>query len=574
MNVQEPSIDCGDGVRLIRGRTMRTRDGISLVSDHYLPPGDKPAPTLLMRQPYGRDIASTVVYAHPIWFARHGYHVIIQDVRGTGDSEGDFYPFRSEALDGYDTVQWAADLAESNGRVAMYGFSYQALTQLLAAVEQPPALVAIAPGMAAGDLFHGWFYTGGMFKLASGVGWGTQMLRYDALRLGLPEASDRLNAAWRNMAAHTSFTPYASVAHLTAAGLPSYYSDWVTHDEPGPYWEKLDISSHYDRIIIPALHIAGWYDTYGEGSIDTFDQLSRHAGSDKARKNQYLVAGPWQHIPWSNLVGETDFGPDAVLETDQLLLRWFNHWMKDDGSFEKEPKARLFVLGENRWHALETWLPSERSEEREFYLGSLGRANSRHGDGTLSSEPSTGMGPRDILVSDPDVPVPAPGPGAAPGAYCQDRLEAGNNVLVYTSPLLEEKMHVCGRPRVSLQLSSSREECDLVAKLVRVDRNGRAWNISLGAARAKRLFVSGQLRADEICLWEFSLDTTSCVFQTGERIRLEVAGTAFPLLDRSSNRVDVPAALAGPGRWSRVTHQVLHDKDHPSKLILPLLADS
>lgn len=574
MTVPETNIDCGSGVRLIRGRTMRTRDGTVLVSDHYLPPEPGPAPVLLMRQPYGRDIASTVVYAHPVWFARQGYHVIIQDVRGRGDSEGEFYPFRFEGFDGYDTVQWAASLPESNGRVGMYGFSYQGLTQLLAAVEQPPALVAIAPGMTAADLFHGWFYSRGMFKLASGIGWGTQMLRSDALRLGLKEASDRLEAAWRNLGAHTSAAPYGSIAHLTSPGLPSYYTDWVTNDEPGPYWEKLDISSRYGRVTVPGLHFAGWYDTYGEGSLDTFDHLSREAGSDQARRNQYLVAGPWQHIPWSNLIGETDFGPEAVLETDQILLRWFNHWLKDDGSFNAEPKAKLFVVGENRWLSLNEWLPSQPAADREFHLGSLGRANSRHGDGTLSSTAPIVEEPRDILVSDPEVPVLAPGPGAAPGPFCQDRIEAGNNVLVYTSPVLEEKLLVCGRPRVSLHLSSSSSECDLVVKLVRVDKNGRSWNISLGSARAKSLFWPGATKADEIRLWEFSFDTISCAFQPGERIRLEIAGTAFPLLDRSSNRTEVPASKAGPGQWSRVTHQVLHEPNHPSKLILPLLFPS
>jgi putative CocE/NonD family hydrolase len=115
-------VDCGEGVRLERGVRARMRDGVGLVSDHYYPPEPGPQPTLLMRQPYGRDIASTVVYAHPVWFARHGYNVVIQDVRGRGDSEGDFYPFRQEGADGADTIAWLRKRPESNGRVGMYGF--------------------------------------------------------------------------------------------------------------------------------------------------------------------------------------------------------------------------------------------------------------------------------------------------------------------------------------------------------------------------------------------------------------------------------------------------------------------
>ncbi len=151
-------IDCGNGVRQERGLKCPLSDGTVLVSDHYYPAGSGPWPTLLMRQPYGRDIASTVVYAHPIWFARHGFHVAIQDVRGRGGSTGDFYPFRHEARDGAESICWLQSHGACNGRIGMYGFSYQGATQLLAAAEQPEGLECIAPHMTAADLYHGWFY--------------------------------------------------------------------------------------------------------------------------------------------------------------------------------------------------------------------------------------------------------------------------------------------------------------------------------------------------------------------------------------------------------------------------------
>jgi putative CocE/NonD family hydrolase len=142
-----------------------------------------------MRQPYGRDIASTVVYAHPAWFASHGYNVVIQDVRGRGDSGGHFYPFLHEKQDGAETIAWLRTLPESNGKIGMYGFSYQGMTQLLAAAAQPEGLLCISPAMAATDLFHGWFFTNGALRLASTLGWGLQMLKEDARRLNLREAS-------------------------------------------------------------------------------------------------------------------------------------------------------------------------------------------------------------------------------------------------------------------------------------------------------------------------------------------------------------------------------------------------
>jgi putative CocE/NonD family hydrolase len=133
-----------------------------------------------------------VVYAHPIWFAAHGYNVVIQDVRGLGDSEGDFYPFRSEGRDGAETIRWLRTRSESNGNVGMYGFSYQGLTQLLAAAEQPEGLICIAPAQTACDLYHGWFYRQGALRLASSLGWGLQMLKADARRRKLRTASDGL----------------------------------------------------------------------------------------------------------------------------------------------------------------------------------------------------------------------------------------------------------------------------------------------------------------------------------------------------------------------------------------------
>jgi putative CocE/NonD family hydrolase len=335
-------VDCGDGVRLERGVRARMRDGVELVSDHYYPRGSGPQPTLLMRQPYGREIASTVVYAHPVWFARHGYNVVIQDVRGRGDSQGDFYPFRHEGADGADTIAWLRTRPESNGRVGMYGFSYQGMTQLLAAAEQPEGLLCISPGMTAGDLYYGWFYHGGALRLASTLGWGLQLLKVDARRKQLREASDRLEQAWAQLGSQTSALPLCAHPALRGEGLPSYVLDWLDHDAPGEYWSSLDVSRRLEKICVPALHISGWYDMFLRGSLDGFIALCKSAGSELAREHQYLLAGPWVHIPWGDRIGAADFGPEALIDIDTILLRWFDHWLKDCGTFEGEPRVRHF----------------------------------------------------------------------------------------------------------------------------------------------------------------------------------------------------------------------------------------
>lgn len=566
-------VDCGSGVTLERGVRLRLPDGTELVSDHYYPPGaDTTAPTLLVRQPYGRAIATTVSLAQPEWFARHGYNVVIQDVRGRGDSTGKFYPFRDEGSDGALTVEWLAKRPECNGRLGMYGFSYQGLTQLLAAAEQPTGLSCIAPAQTAGDLFHGWFYHHGALRLAGTVGWATQMLKTDARRLKLRNASDALEAAWLKLPALFAQTPYAGIPELNTSGLPSYFRDWVSHREPGDYWAAHDISRRYGRIIIPGLHIAGWFDPYLLGSIALYENLAAHAGTQHARANQFLVAGPWVHIPWGQFAGETDFGSAANLDTDALLLRWFNHWLKDSGEFASEPKVKLFAQSENRWHSLNEW-PSQGasnpSSTTSWFLRSDGFANSSKGDGTLAATAPATEEPRDSFCYEPEVPVLSPGMGA-PGQFNQARAELLNNVLIYTSAELTERLHVCGSPRVSLFAQTSAEQTDLVAKLVRVTCDGRALNVCLGIARSDFLFRDPAHKPNTPQRWEFALEPTSCVFAPGERVRLEISSSAFPLYDRHPN-CNVPPQLATSWDWQQARTQILHDAAHPSSLNLPVL---
>jgi putative CocE/NonD family hydrolase len=560
-------VDCGQSVRLQRGVRCRMSDGVHLVSDHYYPPEAGARPTLLMRQPYGRDIASTVVYAHPAWFARHGYNVVIQDVRGRGDSEGEFYPFRHEARDGAETIAWLRARDESNGRIGMYGFSYQGATQLLAAAEQPEGLVCISPGMTTCDLYHGWFYRQGALRLASALGWGLQMLKTDARRKQLREASDRLEQAWANLSAQTGVLPFRDHPALHGEGLPQYVLDWFDHAQSGDYWASLDVSRSLHKISVPALHFSGWYDTYLEGSVQGFVSLCRNGGSEFARDHQYLIAGPWQHIPWGDRIGVADFGPEALLDTDAILLRWFNHWLKDSGEFAGEPKIRHFVLGEDSWRRADAF---PEAANRALYLHSGGKANSRKGDGRLRSASPASEQPPDLFIYDPEVPVLAPGGAAAPsGPFDQATLELGNNLLVYTSEPLSQPLWVFGTPRVSLFCSSSSANSDFAAKLVRVRPNGAAEFICIGIARSSWLFAQTGYSADEVHEWKFDLAPTSCCFTSGDRMRLEIASSAFPLYDRNPGN-EVPSCRATSWDWQRSTQLVHHDDQHRSALYLPV----
>jgi len=551
----EPVVDCGDGVTLERGVRFCLSDGTVLRSDHYHAAGKEAKPTLLMRQPYGSDIASTVVYAHPVWFARRGYNVVIQDVRGRGGSEGAFYPFRHEGRDGAETIAWLRTRPECNGRIGMYGFSYQGATQLLAAAEQPEGLQCIAPAMTAADLYRGWFYHNGALRLASSLGWGLQMLKEDAVRLGLHEARAKLQAAWTNLPAQAQALPYAEHPAIVDEKLPSYVRDWFAHEAPGVYWSAMDISERAEKIAIPALHVSGWYDTYLEGSVAGFELLCARS---PARERQYLLAGPWVHIPWGDRVGDMQWGEAALLDTDALLLRWFDHWLKDAGTFVDEPRVRHFALGENRWCAAED---CRGSAVRTLYLHSGGRAESRKGDGVLSSETAQAE-PPDVFVYDPEVPVASPVAGVDQAA-----MEMGNNLLVYTSAILTEAMHVFGRPEVAVYAKTSATHADLTAKLVRVLPGGRAEFCCIGIARSSAIFAD--YRVDAVQLWQFALEPTSTVFAPGERVRLEIAGGTFPLYDRNPSNATKPARMS-PWNWGRSTHSVYHDAEHASALMLPV----
>jgi putative CocE/NonD family hydrolase len=565
------SVDCGGGVRLRRGVACAMSDGVVLRSDHYAPVDAGRLPTILMRQPYGRDIASTVVYAHPAWFARQGYNVVIQDVRGRGDSEGEFCPFLHEQKDGAETIAWVRSLPESDGKVGMYGFSYQGMTQLLAAAAQPEGLMCIAPAMAAHDLYRGWFYQNGAMRLASTLGWGLQMLKEDARRRGLREASERLERAWAALPVQFLETPYGAHTAIQAEGLPTYVRDWIEHDGRDPnatreFWSRMDVSATMDTIMVPALHVSGWYDTYLNGTVAGFRAMTNGAGTAFARENQYLLAGPWVHIPWGSRIGAKEFGAEALLDTDAVLLRWFNHWLKDSGEFAGEAKIRHFAMNADRWCEATQW---PDGEGLKLYLHSGGRANSSKGDGLLSGAAPDGVQAADLMVVDPEVPVIAPGGIAATsGCFNQAAMEQGNNVLVYTGPVLAEALHVFGTVKVTIWVSTSAENADVVAKLVCVRANGDADFVAIGIARSGFLFGDAY-RADVAHKWEFDVEPTSWVFAAGECVRVEIAGNCYPLFDRNPG-TNVKASEASSWNWKRSTHLVFHDEERVSVVELPV----
>ena len=532
------------------------RDGTKLVADIYRPKGRGPWPVLLMRTAYGRDVACGLVYAHPSWFARHGFMVVVQDVRGRGDSEGFYYPFRNDRDDGYDSVQWAAALEGSNGNVGLYGFSYNGAVQLFAALDRPPALRALAPHMAPFDLYSGWFYRNGLLELWI-ISWANQMLREDARRIQAPSTA-ALDQSWNDPGALFRQFPLRRPVPLTHADLPCYLSDWLDHSSYDAYWEPWNLLKKTKELGYPMFHMSGWYDIFLRGSVDGFKALARD------REDQFLLAGPWAHSPWGNKILGVDVGTASAVNVDELLVKWFQHWLGTESQGRPCPLSgcRYFSFGENLWNSSHTWPPSG-TRERVMHLKSGGRANSRMGDGVLSEEGPGGG--EDVLGYEPEVPAGAPGGAGGMAFFGPHELSAqqqSNSFLVYTSEELDKPLRIAGEPRCLVHVHATSPTVDLIARLSKVSKDGRATLLVLGAV---------QVAAEQPTSVTIPLDPIAAYWAAGERIRLDLACSSFPLFPRNSGTKAHALDVASPAEFCRAVAVIYHDAARPSCLTLPVL---
>jgi len=469
--------------------SMRTRDGIRLDADVYFPVGDGPFPVLLMRQPYGRAIASTIVYAHPRWYAAHGYIVVIQDVRGRGTSAGDFDLFAHEVKDGEDTLRWAAQLPHSDGQVGMYGFSYQGMTQLYAAQAKVPTLKTIVPAMTGYRLYEDWAYENGALCFQLGLTWAVQLAAETARLHHQTSTYQQLVAAAKNLPLWESTPTKPAVLD----GINSFFHDWVSHPHADSYWEAL--TPQLKDVDLPTLHIGGWFDPYLRGDIRLYRELSANSQSANSQYPHHLWVGPWSHIPWSRKVGDCDFGRAAISPVDQLQVQWFDAILKGKKLPQKlseaqpigpaeinQPSAHsalalveshpvcLFEMGRNQWRRLSDW---SASSARTYFLHSDGLANIREDSGvlTLTNHPTTSQ---DTVVHDPWNPAPALGGHSAipAGSFDRTAIDARGDVLTYTSAPMTEELRVAGIAKLVGEIVASASSYDLCAVLSRVTSNG------------------------------------------------------------------------------------------------------
>lgn len=594
-----------DEIRVDRNVRVPMRDGVTLSADIYRPVTADHIPAIVVRSPYGKT--SDAIHRTGHFFAEHGYAYIYMDVRGRGDSDGLFVPYRNEGRDGYDSIEWAADQPWCTGNVGTMGGSYLGRIQWLTALTAPPHLRAMITQVSPSDPFVEW---------PTGVPTPHHLCWLYMTSGRVVQNMDVID--WEKIYWHL---PLNTMDVLTGRAM-SHWREEIAHDHLDDWWNEISYQSRFEEIDLPVLHISGWYDDEQVGTPLNFAGMTRKAATAHARNNQKLLMGPWPHaINQSSKLGEIDFGPDALIDLEGYQRRWFDYWLKGvDTGIMQEPPVRLFVMGKNEWRDEREW-PLQRTKWTHYYLHSRGKANSRFGDGWLSvhkpdehhaygsdvskerldgeeavqngsvdlgtykerasSDVSmSGLGITEAATDryhyDPYNPVPfitdmVSSQIGGPDDYAA--IERRDDVLVYSTEPLDSDTEVTGPVRMELYAASTATDTDFMVKLLDVWPNGYAQRLTDGMVRAR--FRDGMARSSLIepgKVYRFTVDcwNTSHVFKRGHRIRVEVSSSAFPKYDRNLNT----GAPLGTTSDAVVAEQTIyHDADHPSAIILPIIED-
>ncbi len=545
----------------------RMRDGVTLRANVYRPAGEGPWPTLLVRLPYGKDVPDG--WLDPVQTAAQGFVVVIQDTRGRFASEGRWIPLHFEREDGYDTVEWAARLPGSNGRVGMYGASYFGNTQWMAAIEQPPSLAAIAPALTWSDPLDGVFARGEAIELGFDTYWALLMggAHLERLPLSVQERGHRVTALLDDLDRLLSDgywdLPAEDPPILRRHNFPAFPTIQTLKDPDVA--ARCRVAGEHDRVTVPSFHIGGWHDGFLQGTLDNYVAMA--ALGRPAR----LVVGPWTHgTECADPIGELCFGLRASRlgapahahgDLGDEQLAWFaRHLLPAAPSEAEEAQApvRIFVMGRNQWRDETAW-PLERARVERLFLGA---------EGALRWDaPDAGATPTEFTY-DPTDPVPTLGgqtimaAAFPPGPRDQARIEARPDVCVFTSEALQADLEVTGRVRVALHAQSSAPSTDWVARLCDVHPDGRSFNLCDGIVRVAE--GADACQQIEIDLW-----STSNVFLTGHRLRVHVTSSSFPRWDRNLN-----TANQREPRMQTARQRIHHDTQHPSWIELPVVASN
>ncbi len=560
-----------NNIRIERHQPVKMSDGIILYADLYLPAEPGKYPTIVSSTPYGvqRDGSHEMF----VKFAQHGYAVAYFDVRGRYESEGKWEPFRNEARDGYDAIEWAAVQPFSNGKVATYGGSYVGHNQWAASSQAPPHLVAAFPSLASTNIYGNWITMGGAFRLSFNYGWGVVRMpnrimlpQYWHTEVYMPE-----DYQYENVLMHLPL----SDMDITFEGSPvQHYRDWLKHESYDEYWKAISDEERFNKIKVPTQTLGGWFDIFLMGTINGYTGMKKNGATPEARNGAHMIIGPWGHGP-TQTFGGIDFTPDAKLDMFQFHMRFYDYYLKGiKTGIENEKPVQLFYMGVNKWRSETDW-PIPGTQYKELYLDSKGNANSVRGDGSLTFiKPSAGT---DTYFYDPLNPVPTTGgnnccgtPTLA-GPRDQRPLERREDLLVYTSEFLKETITIAGPVRIKLFASTDGTDTDWMIKLIDVYPDGYAMPVSEGILRAR--FREGLdkmklLTPNKTYEYDIELTGTANAFLPGHRIRVDITSSNFPQFDRNPNTGE-PLGSSAKTRVAKQT--IYHGGATLSHILLPVV---
>ena len=520
-------------------------DGTVLLATHYIPVSVASAATVLIRCPYGRSGLFALQCAQI--FAERGYHVLLQSVRGTFGSGGDFEPMRHEIADGQDTVAWLRQQSWFEGRLATYGPSYLGFVQWALAMDPPPELVAAVVHVGP----HDWSrtaYRNGAFDLYNYVMWSDLVAHQESI--GMLRAMTRMTTADRRLRPVVDRLPVAAGYRDLLGREPAWPERWLEHPQAtDPFWGPLQCGAALERITVPVLLVGGWHDLFIEQTLEQYRTLAARGVPTR------LLVGPWAHLDLNAQ------GTVALTES----LAWLDRYagLAPNSRTGSRPAAppdhpvRIWVGGEGagEWREIGGWPPPGAAEQR-WYLGPQGSLG--------TAEPAADVAAAGFRY-DPADPTPSPG-GAimATNAGSRDNgdVERRLDVLVFSSAPLDEPVEVIGEVAAEVSVTRDNPFADLFVRLCDVDPRGRSHNVCDGIVRLTEADpLTGTVRV--------SLLGTAHRFGRGHRIRLQVAGGAHPRFARNpgNGQVDAAAADLVPTQYD-----IGLDAANPSVLLLPVAA--
>ncbi|MBT8267753.1 MAG: CocE/NonD family hydrolase [Bacteroidia bacterium] len=585
---------------------MPMRDGVRLATDIYRPKTNERVPIIFSRTPYnfnswGDGERRTRTAQRALQAVKRGYALVVQNERGRYYSEGEWDILGVPLTDGYDAFSWMKEQSWSNGKIGTYGCSSTAEWQMAVAALDHPSHAAMVPqGYGAGvgrvgDYFEqGNWYRGGVEQMLF-FAW-LYGVEHDKFKPRIPAGATqedliRISRFYDLAPENPSVDMSEALKHLPIQdilqninGKREIFDKMVRRKPNDPDWYTGGLYHDNMDFGVPSFWFTSWYDVSISPNIALFNHVRENARDAEVRDNQYLVIAPTLHCGYTRatentIVGERSVG-DARLNYNDQIYAWFDMWLKGEQNDFKEKTARVqyYTMGKNQWQSSESW-PPENTELVTYYLNSAGNANSLYGDGLLSRSAPDQDQP-DAFAYDPMNPVTSyggnvccTGNAVRGGSFDQQAMESRNDILVYTSDVLEEGVEISGFIESTLYVSSDVKDTDFTIKLIDVYPDGRAYNLDETIQRAryregyeKEVFMEN----GEVYKIDLTPMATSNYFDKGHRIRIEVSSSNFPRFARNLN--------TGGNNYDEAEGVVAHNKIHhsktyPSQIRLPIAKD-